>query len=137
MSLSPNEARQAIQSAFIAVWGTTTPVAFDNKPFDADGLNVPWVRLNVQFTTGSISALGQVGSRCFRNEGFVFVQVFTPVGGGASLNDVLATTARNVFRGVQLAGGLWFRNEGITHVGPEGKWYQQNVSAEFIFDEVE
>jgi len=137
MSLSPDDARKAIQTAFIAVWGTSTPVAFDNKPFDANDLNVPWVRLNVQFTTGSISQLGQVGSRCFRNEGFVFVQVFTPVGGGVSPNDVLATIARNVFRGVQLAGGLWFRNEGLTHVGPEGKWYQQNVSAEFIFDEVE
>ncbi len=137
MSLSPDQARKAIQSAFTATWGTSTPVAFDNKAFDANALNVPWVRLNVQFTSGSIAGLGQVGTRCFRNEGLVFVQVFTPVGGGVSPNDLLATTARNVFRGVQLAGGLWFRNEGITHVGPEGKWYQQNVSAEFIFDEVE
>lgn len=137
MSLSPDEADKAIQSTFIAAWSGATPVALDNKPFDADGLNVPWVRLNVQFTTGSISALGQVGSRCYRNEGLVFVQVFTPVGGGKSANTLLATTARNVFRGVQLAGGLWFRNEGIIHVGPDGKWYQQNVSAEFIFDEVE
>lgn len=137
MSLTPDEADKAIQGAFVAAWGSTTPVAFDNKAFDADGLNVPWVRLNVQFTTGSISALGIVGDRRFRNEGFVFVQVFTPVGGGKSANTLLATIARNVFRGVQLAGGLWFRNEGLVHVGPEGKWYQQNVSAEFIFDEVE
>jgi hypothetical protein len=137
MSLSPDEADKIIQSTFGAAWGTTTPVAYDNKTFDAEGQNTAWVRLNVQFITGSISALGQVGDRLFRNEGLVFVQVFTPVGGGKSPNTLLATTARNVFRGVQLAGGLWFRNEGITHVGPEGKWYQQNVSAEFIFDEVE
>jgi hypothetical protein len=137
MSLSPDEARKAIQTAFVATWGTMTPVAFDNKPFDANDLNIPWVRLNVQFTAGSISCLGIVGDRRFRNEGLVFVQVFTPVGGGVSPNDLLATTARNVFRGVQLAGGLWFRNEGINDVGPDGKWYQQNVTAEFIFDEVE
>jgi len=137
MSLTPDEADKAIQSAFVTAWGAITPVALDNKVFDANALNVPWIRLSVQFTTGSISALGQVGSRCFRNEGFVFVQVFTPVGGGKSANTLLATTARNVFRGVQLTGGLWFRNEGLVHVGPDGKWYQQNVSAEFIFDEVE
>ena len=137
MSMTPDEADKAIQAVFIAAWGTTTPVALDNKVFDAEALNVPWVRLNVQFTTGSISTLGQVGDRLFRNEGLVFVQVFTPVGGGKSANTLLATTARNVFRGVQLAGGLWFRKEGIIHVGPDGKWYQQNVSAEFIFDEVE
>ena len=137
MSLSPDAADKAIQAAFLAVWGTTTPIAWDNLDFNAEAQNTPWVRLNVQFTTGSISALGIVGDRRFRNEGFVFVQVFTPVGGGKSANTLLATLARNVFRGVQLAGGLWFRNATIVHVGPDGKWYQQNVSAEFIFDEVE
>ena len=137
MSLTPDQADKAIQAAFFQAWGRTTPIAWDNLDFDAEGQNKPWVRLNVQFTTGSISDLGIVGDRRFRNEGFVFVQVFTPVGGGKSINTVLATTARNVFRGVQLVGGLWFRNEGIVDVGPDGKWYQQNVSAEFIFDEVE
>ena len=111
MSLTPDQADKAIQAAFLSIWGTTTPIAWDNKAFDAESLNVPWVRLNVQFTTGSISSLGIVGDRRFRNEGFVFVQVFTPVGGGKSANTILATTARNAFRGVQLAGGLWFRNE--------------------------
>ena len=137
MSLTPDQADKAIQAAFFQAWARRTPVAWDNLDFDAEAQNKPWVRLNVQFITGSISDLGQVGDRRFRNEGLVFVQVFTPVGGGKSINTVLATTARNVFRGVQLAGGLWFRNEGIIDVGPDGKWYQQNVSAEFIFDEVE
>lgn len=137
MSLTPDEADKAIQAAFLATWGTSTPIDWDNKPFDVEGQNGPWVRLSVQFVSGSISALGIVGDRLFRNQGLVFVQVFTPVGGGKSPNTLLATTARNVFRGVQLAGGLWFRNEGINDVGPDGKWYQQNVSAEFIFDEVE
>jgi len=137
MSLSPDEADKAIQEVFNQAWGKTTPVAWDNLDFDAEAQNKPWVRLNVQFTTGSISELGLVGDRRFRNEGLVFVQVFTPVGGGKSVNTLLATTARNVFRGVQLAGGLWFRKAEIIEVGPDGKWYQQNVSAEFIFDEVE
>lgn len=137
MSLTPDEADKVIQDAFVTAWGTTTPLALDNKVFDANALNVPWVRLSVQFTAGSIACLGRVGDRRFRNEGFVFVQVFTPVGGGKSVNTLLATTARNVFRGEHFTGGLWFRNETIVHVGPDGKWYQQNVSAEFIFDEVE
>jgi hypothetical protein len=137
MSLTPDQADKAIQQAFATAWGTTTPIAYDNKAFDAESLNTSFVRLSVQFASGSISSMGQIGDRLFRNSGLVFVQVFTPVGGGKSANTVLATAARNVFRGVHLAGGLWFRREGIAHVGPDGKWYQQNVSAEFIFDEVE
>lgn len=137
MSLTPDEADKAIQARFTTMWGTTTPIAWDNKTFDAEGLNVAYVRLSVQFALGSQSAMGLIGDRCYRNTGTVFVQVFTPVGGGKSPNTVLATQARNVFRGVQLPGGLWFRDEGITHVGPEGRWYQQNVTANFIFDEVE
>ena len=137
MSLSPDAADKAIQAAFLAVWGTTTPIAWDNLDFNAEAQNTPWVRLNVQFVTGTIAALGIVGDRCFRNQGLVFVQVFSPVGEGKSANTVLATVARGTFRGVQLPGGLWFRNAAIVDVGPDGKWYQQNVMAEFIFDEVE
>jgi hypothetical protein len=137
MSLTPDQADKAIVAAFFASWGTTTPIAWDNVDFDAEALNVAWVRLSIQFSEGTIASLGAPGTRNFRNTGVVFVQVFSPVGGGKSPNTVLATQARNIFRGVHLTGGLWFRNASITHVGPEGKWYQQNVTAEFIFDEDE
>lgn len=137
MSLTPDQADKAIQSAFLTQWGRTTPIAWDNLDFNAEAQNSAWVRLSVQFTLGGIAALANLGDRLFRNLGIVFVQVFTPVGEGKSANTVLATQARGTFRGVQLAGGLWFRNETIVDVGPDGKWYQQNVQAEFIFDEVE
>ena len=137
MSLTPDQVDKSIQNAFFLAWGKSTPIAWDNLDFDEEAQNLPWVRLNVQFTTGSISCLGRIGFRQFRNEGFVFVQIFTPVGGGKSANTILATEARNVFRGGLFAGGLWFRNETIVDVGPDGKWYQQNVSVEFSFDEAE
>ncbi|MEE9367040.1 MAG: phage tail terminator-like protein [Dehalococcoidales bacterium] len=142
MSLTPAEARDAIQDAFNAAWGVPgselTPIAYDNVPFDASKIDVPWVRLSIQFASGSIQTLGGVGERTFRNFGIVFVQVFTIAGSNAVINDGFAKTAKDVFKGVQLsAGGLWFRNTSIVTVGNEGKWYQQNVSAEFIYDETE
>lgn len=137
MSLSPDEADKAIQAAFFAGWGSTTPIAWDNVDFDGEAQNTAWVRLNVQFVSGTISSLGKATARFFRNQGLVFVQVFTLVGRGKSENTVLATTARNIFRGTHLTGGLWFRNEAIVDVGPDGKWYQQNVSANFVFEEIE
>ncbi len=140
MTLTPAQARDAIQDAFNVKWGTSaplTPVAYDNVNFDPTKINVAWVRLNIQFTSGSIQTLGGVGQRTFRNFGIVFVQIFTLSGKNTVENDGLAFTAKSVFKGVQLTGGLWFRNAQIVTVGNEGKWYQQNVSAEFIYDETE
>lgn len=141
MSLTPAQARDGIQDAFNTAWGVPgselTPIAYDNVPFNASALTEAWVRLNVQFTGGSIQTLGGVGERTFRNFGVVFVQVFTLSGGNTVENDGFALTAKDVFKGVQLAGGLWFRDTQIVTVGNEGKWYQQNVSAAFIYDETE
>jgi hypothetical protein len=105
--------------------------------FDSESQTSAWIRISVQFNQGTIASLGAPGTRNFRSFGIVFVEIYTPVGGGKSPNTVLATTARNVFRGVQLSGGLWFRDASITHVGPEATWYHQNVVVEFIFDEDE
>lgn len=140
MSLTPTQARDAIQDAFNTAWGVptpTTPIAYDNLHFDPTVLTTAWVRLNIQFTAGSIQTLGGVGERQFRNFGLVFVQIFTLAGKNPVENDTLAKTAKDAFKGVQLAGGLWFRNTQITTVGIQGRWYQQNVSAEFIYDETE
>ncbi len=140
MSLTPAQARDAIQDAFNVAWGIPTPltpIAYDNVSFDPTKISTPWVRLSVQFTSGSIQTLGAVGERTFRNFGIVFVQIFTLSGKNTVENDGFALTAKNTFKGVQLTGGLWFRNAQITTIGNEGRWYQQNVSAEFIYDETE
>jgi hypothetical protein len=136
--MTPDQAEKAIQSAFNTAWGTTTPIAWDNLDFDSESRNDSWVRLNIQNTAGTIASLGAPGTRGFRNFGTVFVQVFTPVGRGKTGNTVLATQARDVFRGQHLSGGsLWFRDVDIVTVGPDGKWYHQNVTAEFIYDDNE
>lgn len=137
MSLTIPAARVAIQSAFFTAWGSTTPIAWDNDNFDPTQINVPWVRLSIIFNGGSLASIGGPGTRLFRAFGLVFVQVFTLSQSTAALNDALAQTAKDVFKGVQLPGGLWFRDTGLETVGPDGKWYQQNVSAEFQYDETE
>ena len=141
MTLTLAQAVDAIQVHFNTACGVPssplTPVAYDNLPFDAEAQTTAWVRLSVQSTAGTIASIGAVGTRRFRAFGFVFVQVFTPVGANRVQNDTLAQTAKDAFKGVQLTGGLWFRNEQIVSVGVEGKWYQQNFSAEFLFDETE
>jgi hypothetical protein len=137
MALTALAAREAIQSAFFTVWGSTTPIAWDNDDFDPTKINVPWVRVSIQFSSGSIASIGGVGDRFYRAFGIVFVQIFTLAGSNAKLNDTYAQMAKDVFKGVQLAGGLWFRETQVETVGPDGKWFQQNVSSEFQYDETE
>jgi len=135
--MTPDVTEKTIKSAFGLAWGTTTPIAWDDKDLNAELQSDSWVRFKVQHTTGTIASLGAPGTRGYRNFGLVFVQVFTPVGRGKTANTILCTTARDVFRGVHLTGDIWFRNTAIVDVGPDGKWYQQNVTAEFIYDDNE
>lgn len=136
--LTQTEARTAIQQAFATAWGVTTPVAWDNTDFNPLALSTsPWVSLTINFVTGSQIGLGGAGQRYFRSGGLIFVQVFTVAGTNAVQNDLYCQQAKNAFKGVSLAGGLWFRNERTVTVGADGKWYQQNVSVEFTFEETE
>ena len=51
---------------------------------------------------------------------------------------ILAKTAKDIFKGKQLVtGAVWFRNASIKTISATGKWYQQNVTFEFIYDETE
>lgn len=133
--ITPDIARKEIQALFNTGWAGATPVSFDNDGFVPG--NVPYVRVAIIFNSGELASLGAVNQRTFRAFGIVAVQVFTLSGTTASANDLLAQAAADIFKGVQTISGIWFRNTGIATVGNEGKWFQQNVSAEFIYDFIE
>ena len=135
--MTPGQAEDLIYAAFVTGWAGQTPVAYDNKNFDAEVQETNYVTISIQHNVGTIASLGGLGTRNFRQFGIIILQVFTLAGGGKRPNMDLCVTARNIFRGIHLAGNLWFRNVSIQHAGPDGKWYQQNVTAEFSFDESE
>jgi hypothetical protein len=68
----------------------------------------------------------------------VIVQVFAPLTAGEGLTqaEALAIIARDAFEGKTAgAGQVWFRNVAINEIGPDGPWFQINVSADFLYDE--
>lgn len=131
---TPIEVRNIILNAFIDGWAGQTEVAYDNMEFDPPDGDTAWVRLSVKPTFRTIASLGQEGNRRFRGFGMVIVQVFVPTNSATYNSDVLADAVLDIFEGKKI-DGVWFQDTRIEQVGPDGKWFQQNVLADFIYDE--
>lgn len=98
----------------------------------------PWCRVSMQHATNAQSALDPDGGlKRFTVTGVVTVQVFVPIGGtGPQLLRQLSRVAKEVFQGRRTSDdSIWFRNSQIIEVGVDGPWLQNNVTAEFTYDE--
>jgi len=125
--------KDALQAQFISDWAAQTEVSYDNDDYGPPNDDTPWVRFSIQFDDGEQVSMGGTGSRGFRYYGWIVVQVFTPIGNGkTSDNDGYCENAKNIFEGESISG-IWFRDAHIRYVGPDGKWFQQNVNAQFIY----
>ena len=108
MANAINEARTAIEAQFETEFTnlfTAVKVATDNTKEFAQETGKGWVRLSVQHTGRIQETLGKEGKRRFRSSGSVFIQIFTPIGGGDNVekgqemkrSDELASKAAEVF----------------------------------------
>ncbi len=131
-----NEAKEAIYLRFNSNF---TGVAADRIAFDNEEFNTPtsgeWVRLVVRNIGRLQNTLGKPGNRKFRSTALVLVQVFVDVNTGVKQSDALAKEAANIFEGVSFSG-LDFQSAVPRETGPDGKWYQSTVEAEFDYDEI-
>lgn len=134
-SVTENEARAAIVNAFETGWASATLVLHDNAPGEPPDGTASWVRVSVRFYDGEQISLGPTGSRLFRRYGILTIQVFVIVGTSTYTIDGLVRTAKNIFEGKTLSG-VTFRNARQVTVGADEKWWQENVVAEFWFDEI-
>lgn len=134
-----NEAREAIHARFVAQWGTTTRVFFENEKADPANPSStdknPWVRLLVQHRGGGQSTLGATGNRKFLRRGFVEIIVSTLANTGMAKADELVQTARGIFEATSFSG-LDFTN-GLPSEGPvNGRWQEMRVVVEFTYEEI-
>lgn len=138
MSATFEQARDEMLAVFKAAWDTTGHYAAypdrpEEKPKGAD----PWARVTVRHAVGEQGSLANhEGRRRWERRGTLFVQIFTPSGEGLSRSDTLAKIVVDALEGKSTPRGVWFRNTRINEVGPDGDWYQVNVLADFIYDEV-
>lgn len=131
-----NEAKEAIYLRFVDNFTGVilSRIDFDNEDFDEPATGA-WVRLVVRNIGRAQDTLGKVNNRRFRSKAVVFVQVYTEANTGVQQSDTLAKEAADIFEGVSFSG-LDFQSVFVRETGPDGKWYQSVVEAEFSYDEI-
>lgn len=131
-----NQAKEAVYQRFLDLFTglADDKIAFDNDEFEEPN-SEPWARLVVRMDTRLQETLGRVTNRRFRTTGTVFVQVYTVVNTGVKQGDTLAKEAADIFEAVSFSG-LDFREANVRETGPDGKWYQHLVTAQFDYDEI-
>ena len=149
------DARAEIYALFQTAWladalSDGVPVLYEGKkatvPIDAESgepVDAPtWARVSLRHNTdetgGQDGAIaGADSTRTYDREGVAFVQIFTTPGKGLRLADNLGSIAQKAFQGKQTSpGGIWFRRVRVVEVGESGDWFQTNVVAEFVYQEV-
>lgn len=145
-NLTFTEARDEIHTLFKTAWDagvetTGQPVLYaDSKTQvpttnDADSNPDLWAKITVQHNGGGQGTLGGKGGRCFDRFGVVTVQVFTPLGTGLSIGDNVYKIVVDAYEGQTTPGGVWFRNVAVNEIGPEGEWFQTNITSDFEYEE--
>jgi hypothetical protein len=134
------EATETICQCFHTNWADRTQVEWPNViPENGQKLsqgNEAYVALHIKHEGSDQSSFGGEGGRVFVRQGQVIAQVFVPVGKrGLEEATQLAKVASDAFEGKTLGGVRFYRVSART-VGPDGPWYQMNVSADFEFDEI-
>jgi hypothetical protein len=96
----------------------------------------PWARVIVRHTTAGQSTLaGASGTRLFRRNGIIIVQLFEVKGKGVIGTVDLAKIIMDAYEGVTTVGGVEFRDVTINEVGPEGDFFQENIVIPFSYYE--
>lgn len=136
-------ARDAIEARWITSWATTTHYTFENEKSvppeavaaSAFALDVgAWCRVVVRNTVSAQETLGPVGARKFERQGDIMIQVFVPVDMGTAHADTLAMAARAVFEGTKFSGVSCYAGL-VREIGPDGRWFQVNVTIPFTYYE--
>lgn len=151
------EARNEIYTRFQTAWladadSADVPVIYENKkatvptsPETGEPVDAPtWARVslrhNPDISGGTQASAGAdstgSGTRVYERQGIVFVQIFETRGKGLRSSDDLATIAQKAFQGKETPSGIWFRHVRAIEIGEAGDWYQTNVLAEFVYQEV-
>ena len=139
MPTGVQDAHRRIKDLFNTGWGSTTLIAWDNVRFrpaedDSQANSVTeWVRLMIEHRRAEQKGLGATGSRLFRYEGHVVVEIFTELGKSADRATALVDIVRGIFEG-QTDSGIVYRATLTTEIGNSGGWYQVDAQTDFRWD---
>lgn len=136
-----NEANDAILAVFKAAWDAlgdpagSFPAFYSDVPGSAPATEITWARVTVRHATGRTRSLtGGLGTQRYENRGFVWVQVFAPVGDGSVAGRDASQAVVNAYRDAKIS--VLFRNVRMAEMGCEGAFERFDVKADFEYDDV-
>lgn len=124
--------RSAIEGRFNTLWGTTTPVKYENVAF-SQPRGVPWVALTIINVDARPTTLSG-GTE--RHTGLVFVQVFDLLDQGQARARTLAEQAAAIFRNVLVTASdgstITFRTPTLVTIGSREGLFQMNMRVPYL-----
>lgn len=107
---------------------TSTPIAYDNAPFDPpNNPKSPWIRCALHPIYSENAALGGLAKRDYAT---FWMQVFIPLNTGSGSAYDYAKELEILFSNKTI-NGLTFYQAETSYVGDEGNgWFQLNVKAQ-------
>ena len=123
-----NEIDTAIINRF-SIEYLLSDIQYENVPFDLDR-DAEFVRLSVVKGDSGQASMGGGDGNFFKQEGVIFVQVFTPLGLGTSPANTLAESISGIWRNQQF-NNIVCGAPDINHIGEVEGWFQINVACDF------
>lgn len=134
---------QLVESRLASQWGVTTPIRYENVEFTPpEGSS--WIAVAVKESDSRKITLGS-GAQVRRTIGTIFVEIFTPVGGGSGVARGYADTIKAIFRDYRVSGlhvyegevfvkgEVYYTNSG-TGVPATSQQYQVLLGFPFRYD---
>lgn len=134
---------QLVETRLASQWGVTTPIRYENVEFvPPEGAS--WISVAVKESDSRKITLGS-GAQVRRTIGTIFVEIFTPVGGGSGVARGYADTIKAIFRDYRVSGlhvyegevfvkgEVYYTNSG-TGVPATSQQYQVLLGFPFRYD---
>lgn len=132
--MTAEEARDEMLAVFKAVWDPTGyTVVWSDVPGAPPTTEQPWARVSVRHGPAAQSSLSSAaGVMKYTSVGTLWIQLFTPIGQGATLGYQKAQSILTAYRNA--SGDVWYRNHRLREVPSYRAFSQLNCLIDFTYD---
>lgn len=134
-------ATEIVVARMKAQWGRSEPVAYPNEafaqPIDTDGAVLPFLALEVIWTSGDQESIGAPGANLQRGEGLIWAHAFVPRDTGTATASAMLDACRAIFTSKDFSGVV---TQGMSPGGggagdEDGAYWRESANWVFWFDE--
>lgn len=99
----------------------------------------PWARVSISDDSSGAASIGSsIGNQRYESSGLLTVELYTMSGDGRAAAQALGQAVLTAYRGKRTSpGGVWFFDETVSDVGPDGVWRHTNVRVSYRYDTIQ